>query len=230
MRTIAASLSLLALLAVSCRTAAPEPVPGYSIEHDLSRNSDAAIVNRHPRLLRREGSILYVRSSEGERSYRDRGRCAGFDTCERHRARAVLRDRYVALEVSHGEGADTLLIDSASGNVRDIGAAPHPSPSGELFFVGFTEEVGDWSPLMGASVWRLSDTGAVAERLRLVDTALVYFTGFSGWRSERCAEFRGTRGSSFGSDAPERSFFLVERGGDWQLLEEPLPQCVAGAG
>lgn len=222
-------LALAALPAASCRTAPAEPLPGRSVEHDLAGDSDSAIVSRHPLLIRREGRVLHVRSAEGERAYRDRGRCAGFDTCARHRVRAVLRDRYVAIEVAHGEGADMLLLDTESGNERDIGALPHPSPSGELFFVGFVEEIGDWSPLMGASVWRVDELGAVAERLRVVDTALVYVTGFVGWRSERCVEFRGTRGFPFGSQEQERSFFLAERGGDWQLGEAASPECAAGA-
>lgn len=221
---------LLLLFAAACSTGGAEPLPGQSVAHDLAARPDAALISRHPRLLRRGGAVLSVRSGDGERVFRDRGACAGFDTCERHRAVAVLRNRYVAVEVAHGEGSDTILIDTGSGNSRDIGAAPHPSPSGGLFFVGYAEDIGDWTPLMGASVWRLSDTGSVADRLRVVDTSLAYVMSFVGWRSERCVEFRGTRGFPLGADSGERSFFLSERGGDWQMSEERPPECSGAAG
>jgi hypothetical protein len=185
-------MPVLALLVVSCRTTSTEPLPGQSVPHDLERDSDSALVARHPRLLRRDGALLSVRSGAGERTYRDRGACEGYDTCARHRVRAVLGERHVAIEVAHGEGADMLLLDSVTGNVVDIGWLPYPSPSGRLFFVGFAGD-SDWSPLMGASVWRLAEAGSVAERLRVVDDALVRFTSFAGWRMDRCVEFRGAR-------------------------------------
>jgi hypothetical protein len=224
------TVPLLVVLATACQTTQAEPLPGESVEHDLAQDPDAALISRHPQILRRRGAVLSVRSGGGERSFRDRGVCAGFDTCERHRVVAVLRDRYVAVQVAHGEGFDTLLLDTQSGNGREIGAAPHPSPSGDLFFVGYSEEVGDWTPLMGASVWRLSDAGAVAERLRVVDTTLAYVTSFVAWRSERCVEFRGTRGFPFDGNSQERSFFLSEQGGDWRLFEERPPDCAGAAG
>jgi len=230
MRSLLVTAPLLVLFATSCRTAESEPLAGQSVEHDLAAGSDSALIARYPQLFRRSGAVLSVRSGEGERSFRDRGACAGFDTCERHRVAAVLRERYVAIDVGNGEGSDTLLLDTQSGNTRIIGREPHASPSGDLFFVGYTDEVGDWDPLMGASVWRLSDTGPVAERLRVVDTALAYVTSFVAWRSERCVEFRGTRGFPFGGDAAERSFFLLERGGDWQLSEERPPECSGPTG
>jgi hypothetical protein len=117
-----------------------------------------------------------------------------------------------------------LLLDSVTGNVVDIGWLPYPSPSGRLFFVGFADD-SDWSPLMGASVWRLAEAGSVAERLRVVDDALVRFTSFAGWRTDRCVEFRGAR-----TNEGERSFFLAERDGDWQLSEAAPPECAAPAG
>jgi hypothetical protein len=221
---------LVLLFATSCQTTELAPLPGQSVGHDLARDPDAALISRHPQILRRQGAVLSIRSGNGERSFRDRGVCAGFDTCERHRVIAVLRDRYVAVQVGHGEGSDTLLLDTQSGNTRDIGAAPHPSPSGELFFVGYSEEMGDWTPLLGASVWRLSDAGSVADRLRVVDTSLAYVTSFVGWRSDRCVEFRGTSGFPVGGDSQERSFFLSERGGDWQLSKERPPECLGAAG
>jgi hypothetical protein len=202
-----ACAGLAALTTLGCATSAPERAgdsPGYA---------DFALAAKHPNLLQRNGRSLTV---AGQR-FDDTGNC-NLGDCTRHRADAVWHDRYVGLEVTRYEDADYLLL--GAGDPISLGARPIASPSGKRFFAG-THDDRWWTPNQGASVWEWEP---LPRRLRVVDTNLVAFDSFVGWRGESCVEFRGARGYNVRPE-PVRTFWLVEREGDWQLTETRPAEC-----
>lgn len=176
-------------------------------------SSDTALIEAHPQVLSRSGSVLKV----GAQTFRDEGDCEAGD-CTRYRADGVWHDQYVGIKVDYYEEDDYFLVD------RDvhipIGSRPITSPSGKRFFTGHHDDRG-WSPYQGASVW---DWYPYPRRLRIVDTNLVAFESFVAWRGEQCVEFTGARGYNVGLSTT-RTFWLVEQRGDWQLLEERPAAC-----
>ena len=210
------SMGLTALLA-GCATvgtgwsphSGPADIPG-----GVEQQAEAALVAAHPDLMNRRGRVLSVRGQ----TFEDEGDCESGD-CTRYEADGVWKDQYVGVQVHYYEEGDYLLVDR--NDHIPIGSRPIPSPSGRRFFTGHHDDR-RWSPYQGASVWEWEPT---PRRLRVVDTDIVQFDSFTGWRGDRCVEFIGARGYNVGLE-PARTFWLAEQDGDWRLLEERPAVCV----
>jgi hypothetical protein len=184
-----------------------------AIQQDLARHSDAELVSAYPDLIKRTGGALIVRGQ----TFKDEGDCQSGD-CTRYRADGVWHSEYVGVDVAYYEEGDYFLV-TRSDHIP-VGSRPIPSPSGRRFFTGHHDDR-RWSPYQGASVWEWEPH---PRRLRIVDTDLVVFERFIGWRGEKCVEFTGARGYNVGM-GPARTFWLAEQNGDWQLLEQRPPTC-----
>jgi hypothetical protein len=214
MRLIASSAIQAALLLCGCAGTGLGDQPVVSIAHDLRRHSDKPIVLAYPDLMRRDGAVLTVRGV----TFADEGDCNQGD-CTRYRADQVWHGEYLGINVTYYEGSDYFLV--IRNGIIPIGSRPIPSPSGKRFFIGQHNDR-EWSPYQGPSVWAWEPT---PRRLRVVDTDLVTFDSFVGWRGDSCIEFVGARGYNTGLQ-PLRTFWLAEQSGDWQLLEKRSEICL----
>ena len=184
-----------------------------AIHEDLGQHSDDELIASHPNLMSRKGGVLEVRGQ----SFSDQGDCQAGD-CARYRADSVWKGEYVGIVVGYYEEGDYYLVDR--NDHIPTGSRPIPAPSGKRFFTGHHDDR-RWSPYQGASVWEWEPH---PRRLRIVDSYLVAFDRFVGWRGDKCVEFTGARGYNV-EVRPSQTFWLAEQYGDWQLLEERPAIC-----
>lgn len=183
-------------------------------------DKETAVAAVHPGLFERRGAELRLKNGA---VFTDSGDCRSLH-CDRYRADAVWHGRYVGVAHDQYEGGSYFLVDTkqASSHADEIAARPILSPSGRRFFAGHHSDM-DWSPYQGAAIWEFN-AGTGADRLRVVDTRLLMFDSFVAWRGDGCVEFKGARGYGEMS-RPTRTYWLVEQGGDWRLLEARAPSC-----
>jgi hypothetical protein len=207
------SISVILPLLAGCTSVAWSPYAKTAIQQDAGLRAEAALAVAYPNLISRRGSVLAVRGQ----TFTDRGDCQTGD-CDRYRADGVWKAQYVGVDVSYYEEGDYFLVDSH--DHIPIGSRPISSPSGRRFFTGHHDDR-RWSPYQGASVWEWEPA---PRRLRIVDTDLVAFESFVGWRGDSCVEFIGARGYNV-EYRPARTFWLAEQDGDWRLSEEQPAMC-----
>jgi hypothetical protein len=145
----------LALVLTACSTT-PDPwrdeaaIEEQIAEFMRKRPDDAEVMaTLSPDRLLREGRTLTIRTGAKTYRFTNAGYCEGYMTCTRYRADQLLHERYIGIQMVHGEYPNSYLIIDLKGGRRlfDTGERPLPAPSAPLAAVADDGEAN--SPIIG---------------------------------------------------------------------------------
>ena len=212
--------AVLGLVACSTRTFAPLEFPLVEPGALLPPASERALLDRHPRLVSRNGNVLNVASRGGNLEYVSK--CAEADDCTIfHLDQAFLDGRMFGISVGYYEGSDYFVADTESVH-ECTGDKPTFSPDNRLFAVAVYSEAHETCG-EGVSIWA---TDFPLRKIRTVSPRVLSYPQALKWRGSDCVEFTAISGDY--DEADRRTYYLVKAEPEWRLELSPNKSCDAG--